>query len=256
MKKVFALAAALLLTVGAMSAQNTFKGIVKYKIESTGTTAMQIPEQIATAEIKVMGEQMYTKSYMFSQGSEVFVKGLKQTQCVDNSMYITYLNAQGYEFENYKGDGKFLLEHTYNASTLDSLEIKDTEPGHFYFEYVDGETKEIAGQTCYKLIQHYYNDEGNETQFVMWYAKNIGPAYNVIFEGVKGMPLEYTMNLGEGRAITCTATEVVSGKVKEVDFLLPDGYKKPTKEELEAFATDLQDAKEMGYLPNGGDDDE
>jgi hypothetical protein len=254
MKKVFALAAALLLTVGAMSAQNTFKGIVKYKMESTGTTAMQIPEQIATAEIKVMGERMYTKSLLFGQGSEIFVNGLKQTQCVDYSNAIIGLTARGFEFENYKGDGKFLLEQTYNASTLDSLEIKDTEPGHFYFEYVDGETKEIAGQTCYKLIQHYYSEEGNETQFVMWYAKNIGPAYNVIFEGVKGMPLEYTMNLGEGRAITCTAIEVVSGKVKDVDFLLPDGYKKPTKEELEAFSTDMQDAKEMGYLGDGGEE--
>ena len=88
----------------------------------------------------------------------------------------------------------------------------------------------------------------------MWYAKNIGPTYNVLFEGIKGMPLEFTMDLGEGRAITCTATEVVSGKVKEADFLFPDGYKKPSKEDLEAFSTDMQDAKDMGYFP-GGDDE-
>ena len=255
MKRAFSLAAAVMFTVSGIFAQNTFKGIVKYKIESTGATAMNIPEQIASAEVKVMGEQMYTKSYMFTQGTEVYVNGLKQTQCVDYSQIISYLVAQGFEFENYQGDGKFLIEQTFNATTFDSLEIKDTEPGHFYFEYVDGETKEIAGQTTYKLIQHYFDDEGKETQIVMWYAKNIGPAYNVLFEGIKGMPLECTMNLGEGKAITYTATEVVSGKVKETDFLFPDGYNKPTKEDLEAFSTDMQDAKDMGYFP-GGDDDE
>lgn len=255
MKRFFSLAAAVVFTVSGVMAQNTFKGIVKYKIESTGTTSMNIPEQIASAEVKVMGEQMYTKSYMFTQGAEVYINGLKQTQCVDYSQIISYLAAQGFEFENYQGDGKFLIEQTFNATTFDSLEIKDTEPGHFYFEYVEGETKEIAGRTAHKLIQHYYNEEGTETQIVMWYVKDIGPAYNVLFEGIKGMPLECTMNLGEGRAITYTATEVVSGKVKEADFLFPDGYKKASKEELEAFSTDMQDAKDMGYFP-GGDDDE
>ncbi len=256
MKKVLTMAAVLTLAASSMMAQNTFKGIVKYKIESTGTTAMNLPPEIATAEIKVMGEQMYTKSYMFTQGADVFVNGLKQTQCVDYSGAITYLNAQGFEFENYTGDGKFLIEQTFKAETFDSLEIKDTEPGHFYFEYVDSETKEIAGRKVYKLIQHYYNDEGKETQIEMWYAKEIGPAYNVIFEGIKGMPMEMTMNLGEGRALTYTATEVVTGKVKEADFLFPDGFKKATKEDLEAFSADMRDAKEMGYIPSGGDDDD
>jgi hypothetical protein len=256
MKKVFSIAAAMLLTAGALMAQNSFKGIVKYKVESTGQVSMQIPDEIATAEIKVMGDQMYTKAPIFTQGLDVFVNGLKQIQCIDYSQLISYLAAQGFEFENYKGDGKILVEHTFNASTFDSLEIKDTEPGHFYFEYVDGETKEIAGQKCYKLVQHYYNDEGVENQIVMWYSKEIGPAYNIIFEGIKGMPLECTMDAGEGRAITYTAIEVIKGKVKDADFLLPDGFKKLTDEEREAFSTDLQDARDMGYLPGGGDDDD
>ena len=256
MKKIFTLAAAVLLTAGALMAQNTFKGIVKYKVESTGNVAIPIAPEIATAEIKVMGEQMYTKSPIFTQGMEVFVNGLKLTQCMDLSGYIAYLNAKGFEFENYKGNGKWLVESTFKASTFDSLEIVDKEPGHFYFEYVDGETKQIAGQTAHKLIQHYYAEDGTETQVIMWYAKNIGPAYNPLSEGIKGMPLEYTMNLGEGRAVTCTATEVVSGKVKELDFLFPDGFHKPSEEEMEAWKTDLQDAKDMGYLEQGGDDDE
>ena len=58
------------------------------------------------------------------------------------------------------------------------------------------------------------------------------PVINVLFSGIKGMPLECTMDAGEGRAITYTATEVVKGKVKEADFLLPDGYETLGEEEL------------------------
>ena len=49
---------------------------------------------------------------------------------------------------------------------------------------------------------------------------------------------------------------MIKGKVKDADFLLPDGFKKLTDEEREAFSTDLQDARDMGYLPGGGDDDD
>lgn len=255
-KSVFSLIAAVLFAVSGVMAQNTFKGIVKFKVESTGTVAMNLPEQFATAEIKVDGENMYTKSMIFTQGVEVFVRGLKQIQCIDYSQLISYLAAQGFEFENYQGNGKILMEQTFSAETFDSLEIKDTEPGHFYYEYVDGETREIAGVTAYKLVQHNYNEEGVDHPDVMWYSKEIGPAYNILFQGLKGMPLEFTMEAGEGRALTFTVTEIVKGKVKEADFLLPDGYKKLTDEEREAFATDLQDARDMGYLPSGGDDEE
>ena len=65
MKRVFSLAAAVLFTVSGVFAQNTFKGIVKYKVESTGTVAMTIPEAAATAEIKVDGNSLFTKSPIF-----------------------------------------------------------------------------------------------------------------------------------------------------------------------------------------------
>ncbi len=255
MKKIFVLAAAVVLAAVGAQAQNSFKGIVKYKVESTGTVAMTIPPEVALAEVKVMGDMMYTKSPIFTQGLEVYVDGMKVTRCVDYSQLISYLAAQGFEFENYKGNGKILMESTAKKESFDSLEIKDTEPGHFYYEYVDGETKTIAGRTAYKLVQHVYNEEGVDEPVVMWYDKTIGPAYNVLFNGIKGMPLEVTMDAGEGRAITYTVTEVVSGKVKEADFLYPDGYNALTEEESEALATDIQDARDMGYLPSGEEEE-
>ncbi len=246
MKKAFVLAAAVLLGMGTMMAQNSFKGIVKYKIESTGTVAMTIPEEVANAEIKVDGENLYTKSPIFlGQGAEcVLVNGLQTTSCMDLSQLLGYLRAQGSEF-TYEGTGKIIVKNKSEESDFDSLDIEDKEPGHFYYEYVDGETKEIAGQKAYKMIRHMYDEEGVDHPMVMWYSKEIGPKINVLFSGIKGMPLECTMDAGEGKALTYTATEIVKGKVKEADFLLPDGYETLGDEELKELFEQLQEEIEL-----------
>lgn len=247
MKKVFSLAAAVLFAVSGVFAQNTFKGIVKYKVESTGTTSMTIPEEYATAEVKVDGSKLYTKSKIFlgSPFAEcILVNNLRSTTCMDMSQILGYLRSQGSEFD-YEGNGKLLIKSESKTSDFDSLEIKDTEPGHFYYEYVAGETKTIAGMTAKKMVRHMYDEEGVDHPMVMWYSDEIGPQINVLFSGIKGMPLECTMDQGEGRAITYTAIEVVNGKVKDVDFLLPDGYETLSDEDLGTLFQQLQDEIEL-----------
>lgn len=243
MKKFFIMAAVLLAAAVCAEAQNTFKGIVRYKVESTGTVAMSIPEEVAKAEIKVDGENLYTKSPIFlsGMGAEcVVVNGLQATTCMDLSQLLGYLRSQGSEF-TYEGTGKLIITNKAEAKDFDSLTIVDTEPGHFYYEYVDGETKTVAGQKAYKLVRHMYDEDGVDHPMTMWYSKEIGPSVNVLFNGIKGMPLECTMDAGEGRALTYTATEVVTGKVKAVDFLLPDGYETLGEEELGELFEQLQE---------------
>ena len=247
MKKILAMAAVVLLGASVATAQNTFKGTVKYKVESTGQVAMQIPEEAAKAEIKVSGNDMFTKSAIFLNSGLtecVLVQNLTQTACMDYSQFLAYLRSQDFEF-TYQGDGKLMLKNTMKESDFDSLEIEDKEPGHFYYEYVGGETKEIAGMTAKKLIRHMYDDEGVDHPMVMWYSDEIGPKINILFSGIKGMPLECTMDVGEGRAITYTATEIVKGKVKEADFLLPDGYETLGEEELKELFEQLQEEIEL-----------
>lgn len=246
MKKIIALAAVALMTVGAIQAQNQFKGIVKYKIESTGQVAMQIPDEAAQAEIRVSGEDMFTKSPIFCGGMTecVLVQGYKQFSCVDYGPILNYLRSQDFEF-TYTGNGKLLQKVEMKKEDYDTIEVPDTEPGHFYYEYIDGETKEIAGITAKKMVRHLYDDNGEEHLMTMWYTDEIGPQINILFDGIKGMPLECTMDAGEGRAITYTATEIVKGKVKEADFLLPDGYETLSNEDLETLGTELQDAMEL-----------
>lgn len=245
MKKILTIAAVALMTVGVLGAQNSFKGVVKYTVESTGQVAMQIPEEAAKAEIKVSGDDMFTKSPIFTQQADcILIQGLKQTACIDYSKLLSYLRSQDFEF-TYTGSGKLLIEQQAKASDFDSVEIPDTEPGHFYYEYVSGETKEIAGMTAKKMIRHMYDDEGVDHPMEMWYSDEIGPSINILFNGIKGMPLQCTMDAGEGRAITYTATEIVRGKVKEADFLLPDGYETLSEEELETLGSEMKDAFEL-----------
>lgn len=246
MKKILTLAAVVLMTVGGMMAQNTFKGIVKYKVESTGEVDMPIPEEVRVAEIKVSGNDMFTKSPIFLGGmtEAMLVQNLTSTSCQNLSMYLNYFRSQDIEF-TYQGSGKILVKNTAKESDFDSVDIVDTEPGHFYYEYVPGETKQIAGMTAKKMVRHTYDDEGTDHPMTMWYSDEIGPKINVLFGGIKGMPLECTIDAGEGKAVTYTATEIVQGKVKEVDFLLPDGYETLSEEEMETLGNELQEAIEL-----------
>lgn len=247
MKKLLFFVAALMLTSTMLTAQNTFKGIVKYKVESTGEVAFQVPAEAAVAEIKVSGEDLYTKSAIFMNShfsQEILVQGLTQTQCMDMSQLLSYLRGNGSEF-TYQGYGKLVIKGTQERASLDSLTIVDTEPGHYYYEYVDGESKEIAGIQAKKVVMHSYDAEGVDHPTEMWYTDEIGPEFNVLFSGVKGMPMQCTVSVGEGRAITYTAIEVVKGKVKDADFLLPDGYETLPEDELNTLMQELQEEIEL-----------
>ena len=236
MKKIVCAAAMLLLTVGALSAQNNFRGIVRYKIESTGKVAITIKPEQSTAEIKVYDNQILS--------GQTVQTGFKIATAQDFSPYISYLAANDIELETYTGDGKFLIRDEIAKEKLDSGYIVDKEPGHYYYENVD-ETQEMLGYTAHKLIMHRYDEEGNDNPAICWYTTEIGPEYCLVLGAIKAFPLVYTQELGEGRAITYTATEIVKGKVKETDMLLPAGYKDASGEEFETFQREMQEAFEL-----------
>ena len=236
MKKVLFATTLMLLGMGTLCAQNNFRGIVKYKIESTGKVAITIKPEQSTAEIKVYDNQILS--------GQTVQTGFKVVQAADFSPYIAYLAANDIELESYTGDGKFLIRDEISKEKLDSGYIVDKEPGHYYYENVD-ETKEMLGFTAHKLIMHRYDEEGNDNPAICWYTTEIGPEYCLVLGAIKGFPLVYTQELGEGRAITYTATDIVKGKVKETDMLLPAGYKDASGEEFETFQRELQEAIEL-----------
>ncbi|MBO4600179.1 MAG: hypothetical protein J5641_05525 [Bacteroidales bacterium] len=236
MKKIFVAALFLLLTMNVVTAQNSFRGIVKFKLESTGKVDVQIKPEQSTFEIKVYDNKLMV--------GNTIQNGLKTISAQDLSPIISYLAANGIELETYQGDGKVIIRDETSVDSLKSIEIKDEEPGHFYYEYVD-ETQEMLGYTAKKLIVHSFNDEGQDNPSVCWYTTEIGPEYCLLLGQVKGFPLVYTQIGSEGRAITYTATEVVKGKVKEAEFFPPAGYKDISQEDLEALGEEIQNAAEL-----------
>ena len=246
MKKIFAIAAIAVMSLGSLMAQNTFKGVITYSVKSTGETAFQIPDQMATAEIKVYDDKVLTSSMVFTNSpmiNSVLVDGHKQFMCWDLSMIFMYLSQNDVELD-YKGSSKILAKTEMSQQDIDSLTIPCTEG--MYIEYVDGETKTIAGVTAKKAIIHVFGEEGDDHPVVIWYSDEMGPDVNLLFNGIKGIGLEYSTDLGEGRQLTLTATEVKKGKVKEVDMLLPSGYETISDEEFKALFTQIQE--EMQYL--------
>ena len=236
MKKIFVAATLMLLTRSTLIAQNNFRGIVKYKVESTGKVDVQLKPEQTLFEIKV-----YDNKLMVNQTIQ---NGLKTIVATDLSPIISYLAANGIELETYTGDGKILVRDEANVDSLKSIELKDEEPGHFYYEYVD-ETQEMLGYTAKKLIVHSFDEEGQDNPSTCWYTTEIGPEYCLLMGQIKGFPLVYTQIGSEGRAITYTATEVVKGKVKEAEFFPPAGYKDMSEEELEALGEEIQTAAEL-----------
>lgn len=246
MKKIFLIAAIACISVGSIFAQNNFRGTITYSVTSTGETAFTVPDQIATAEIKVYDSKVLTSSPLFlgnQMASNVLVDGHKQFVCMDLSQLFMYLSSNDVELD-YKGSSKILVTQELTQSEIDSLTIPVTEG--FYIEYVDGETKAIAGKTAKKAVIHAFDEDGNDKSTTIWYTDEIGPDVNLIFNGIKGVALEYAMELGEGRQITLTATEIKSGKVKEVDMLLPSGFESISQEEAGALFKQI--GEELEYL--------
>lgn len=236
MRKLFVAALIMLLSVGALSAQNNFRGIVKYQITSSGKVDMPIPAEQGVIEIKVFDDKL-------ALGQSI-QNGMKMAQAIDYSQIIGYLAANGIELESYTGDGKFLIRGEETKEEADSIYLEDKEPGHFYYEMVDG-TKDILGYQAKKLIMHRYDEAGTDNPAECWYTTEIGPEYCFLLGSIKGFPLVISQELGEGKAITYTAIEIVKGKVKEVDMMVPYGFKDTSLEDFTAFMEELQEAASL-----------
>lgn len=258
MKKIVFFAAAALMLAGSLSlnAQNKFKGIVKYKLTSVGNEAGQALSVLGNAaEIKVMGDQVSIQNpsaalFTLNQMINCVRQSDKtMSMALDFSMYISFLVSQDVALTSYQGDGKILQKHTYTQSQVDSLTIPCTEG--YYIEYVD-QTKKIAGVDAKLARIHAFDKEGTDHPTEMWYSPDMGPQANFIFQGVKGIPMEYTIKLDDDNSITFVAEEVLKGKVKDVDFLMPSGYKALSDQEFQDFMEEFQE--ELKALNPGSDD--
>ena len=73
----------------------------------------------------------------------------------------------------------------------------------------------------------------------IWFTEEISNHMNTSnengyqFQGIKGMPLEYEIKAQNGMSMKMTATSVSKETVADSKFVIPDGYKETTVEEMQ-----------------------
>ena len=216
MKKLFLLVCMTFLYVIQLSAQKKpdFEGIVKYSLsfEDSGLP----PEALAmfkNAEVVVYitPDNQRTDMDMVLQSTTTIVNMKKNTM-------FTLMNV---------GEKKYLIK-------TDEADIKKEReaPSEMTINYLE-ETKDILGYACKKaevtlpqvpgmIMNVYFTEEIP--------VNEISPVY----KGLKGFPLEYTMNMG-GLQITFNAKSIIKEKVPASTFEVPkEGYTEITAEALQA----------------------
>lgn len=238
MKKTLTLLALLAITATMLTAQNKFVGIVTYSLESVGE--VDVPLQNKSFQIFVYQD----KAYLGNKQSKQIVNGRKMYVTMDLSQYINYFQSQDVWESEYEGSGKIIVTHEMTQEELDSITIPDTKG--MYIEYVGGETREIQGFKAQKAKYHIFNEEGVDKGFDVWYTTEIGPEYDfVLCTGLKGFPLEFVQSSGDGKAVQYKVSELTKGKVKDTDFMLPDGYDMLTEEAFSALMKNIKEAQEL-----------
>ena len=238
MKKTLTLLALLAITATMLTAQNKFVGIVTYSLESVGE--VDVPLQNKSFQIFVYQD----KAYLGNEQSKQIVNGRKMYVTMDLSQYINYFQSQDVWESEYEGSGKIIVTHEMTQEELDSITIPDTKG--MYIEYVGGETREIQGFKAQKAKYHIFNEEGVDNGFDVWSTTEIGPEYDfVLCTGLKGFPLEFVQSSGDGKAVQYKVSELTKGKVKDTDFMLPDGYDMLTEEAFSALMKNIKEAQEL-----------
>ncbi len=238
MKKTFAFLALVAFAVSVLVAQNKFAGIVTYGLESVGE--VDVPLQNKSFQIFVYQD----KAYVGNEQMKTIVNGRKVYSVMDLSQIIAYFQTNDVWESDYEGNGKVIASHEMTQAQLDSITIPDTKG--MYIEYVGGETREIQGYKAQKAKYHIFNEEGVDKGFDVWYTTEIGPEYDfVLCTGLKGFPLEFVQSPEEGKAIQYKVTEITKGKVKNTDFLLPDGYDMLDEEAFSALMKNINEAQDL-----------
>jgi GLPGLI family protein len=116
--------------------------------------------------------------------------------------------------------------------TPDDLKKEKEKSGKPQVQITD-ETKDIAGYKCRKAIVTTTTDGKDKYTFNVWFTKDIeakNSAKNQI-EGIDGFMMEFETKQ-QGMTIKMTAQSVTPQPVDDSMFVIPDGYKQMTMDDM------------------------
>ena len=118
------------------------------------------------------------------------------------------------------------------AMTMTEDDIKKEAKKAGEYEIVKtNETKNIAGYLCKKAIVTLKD----KNQFNVWYTDQIKVSnvnWNNQFKNIDGFLMEFKMDQNSGMSMNMTAKSIAAEKAPEQLFIIPEGYKKMTKDEM------------------------
>lgn len=189
------------------------------KITYTISVSDDLPEQAKAMMPKTM--TLYVgkdkiKTELFTQmGMQASIEDL------ENKTKVSLLEIMGQKFA-IRDSWEDLQEEMKNAP---EVEMERT-----------GETKEIAGYTCEKILAKKVED--GEVHATAWVTSELDAPDNInfsnpLFNDTNDMMMEFEMDAGNGMMLTFSAIEVDDKKVKDKEFEIPEDFKETTREDLQ-----------------------
>ncbi|WP_430817164.1 hypothetical protein [Carboxylicivirga sp. RSCT41] len=106
-------------------------------------------------------------------------------------------------------------------------------------EFIEDQTKVIAGIECKKAIVHFSNpDLRNITVYYTEEIAIVRPKENSPFDNIPGALMEFDLNF-KGLELKCIAEEVDMKKINSKSFIIPENYTPSEQGEIDELVTSL-----------------
>lgn len=207
MKKITLLLISILMVASiGVQAQKTFAGTMKSKNRIEGTTDPNLIAKYEKEQEKtVFGNKSKTVVSQSGIGFIIILDGDKNTA-------TTVVDVASVGFGKY-----------YRTDTMNH------ELSQFDYTTDKNDTKTIAGYKCYKVVCTITDLETDETKDITLYVTDdlVSNYKAVQYPGLTAFPLYTAINIEDDGKTLTVVEEVVeikpSKKIKNLDFLLPDG---------------------------------
>lgn len=212
--------------LSSFAQQGKFKGIIKYTLTWEGEVPAGVPTSM---EVKVYEEKSYFNNILSMFGEPTITNAeAKLSYSLFDFSQVPIEGATGKWYVRTKLEDDDIAKNKYEMTS---------------------ETKEIAGRNARKVNVTFSKEDGIEVKESIWVCDEIGPSMDVVFyPGLKGMPFEFPVDADKFKIIF-TASEIIEGKVKETDMLIPTGYQEQSQEEFKEILNIIFEA-----IGGGGED--
>lgn len=193
-----------------------------------GSTCAQFEGKVVFGLEYELPEAMESQRSMLPSQMDMLISQSK-TKVVQNTM----MGAQIVISDTKTKESTLLMDMMGQKMAIDMPAPSDDEKGVEPTYKYDDKTKKLAGFKCKHAIMTIEDENGEEAEMDVYYTEEIPAAANDKLKGLKGFPLEYTIN-SQGLVMVVSAKSVSKEKIAASEFEIPEGFTKMTMEEFKA----------------------